>query len=214
MERKSAEQDTASETDQKHQKTLPKTEKSENGGELPTQISDFSPLSQTETSSSEHIPAPTTTVYETESGESPSRPPRLPAHNRIVLRLAAMLVALVPLALLITAGLLSPAQQGLGTHQQLGLPPCSLRVLAGIRCPACGMTTSWSYFARGNWLASINTNAGGFLLALLCIAIIVLAAQVARRGHLPSPRIQNGVTIAAVGVFIVTLLDWIARLQN
>ena len=86
--------------------------------------------------------------------------------------------------------------------------------LFGIRCPACGMTTSWSYFAKGNWIASISTNAGGFLLALLCIAIIIISAQVVRNGRLPSARIQKGLTIAGVGILIVTILDWIARLQS
>ena len=135
------------------------------------------------------------------------------ATTRMVLRLTFALVALVPLTLLIVAGTLKPAEQGLGTHQQLGLPPCSLRVLAGIRCPACGMTTSWSYFARGNWLASMKTNAGGFSLALLYILTIVPAAQVVRCGHLPSLRVQTWLTMAGAGALVVTLVDWIIRLQ-
>ncbi len=135
------------------------------------------------------------------------------APKRICLRVTVACIALIPLTLLIIAGNLDPAEKGLGTHQQLGLPPCSLRLLAGIRCPACGMTTSWSYFARGNWLASINTNAGGFLLALLCILMTVLAAQVVRFGRLPSPRVQAWLTMSGAGVLAVTLVDWIIRLQ-
>ena len=134
--------------------------------------------------------------------------------KRVGLRITVAFVALVPLSLLVIAGNLNPAEEGLGTHQDLGLPPCSLRVLAGIRCPACGMTTSWSYFARGNWLASMNTNAGGFLLALLSLLMIVLAAQVIHCGRLPSPRVQTWVTMAGAGVLIVTLVDWIIRLQS
>lgn len=133
--------------------------------------------------------------------------------KRTALRIASALVALVPLTLLITAGTLNPAEKGLGTHQQLGLPPCSLRVLAGIRCPACGMTTSWCYFARGNWLASMKTNAGGFSLALLCLLTLVPAAEVVRCGHLPSTRVQTWLTMAGAGVLVVTLVDWIIRLQ-
>ena len=58
----------------------------------------------------------------------------------------------------------------------------------------------------------MNTNAGGFLLALLCIALILTAAQVVRCGRLPSPRVQGWLTIAGAGVLAVTLVDWIIRL--
>lgn len=135
------------------------------------------------------------------------------APRRIGLRILAGFFALIPLTLLIIAGNLNPTERGLGTHQQLGLPPCSLRVISGIRCPACGMTTSWSYFVRGDWLASMSTNAGGFLLALLCVAMMVCAAQVVRCGRLPSPRVQTSLTMAGVGILAVTLVDWIIRLQ-
>ena len=32
----------------------------------------------------------------------------------------------------------------MGTHQQLGLPPCNFVTLTGYPCPACGMTTSFA----------------------------------------------------------------------
>lgn len=196
---------------------------------LSTQNSDFPSLSQPEVS---HTEANHTEANHTEqigmalddvrprSGSDSSdcvqdKTTSMPlASKRIGLRITVAIAALIPLSLLIIAGNLNPAEKGLGTHQQLGLPPCSLRVLAGIRCPACGMTTSWSYFARGNWLASMNTNAGGFLLALLSIAMILIAAQIVRHGRLPSPRVQTWLTLAGVGVLVVTLLDWTIRLQS
>lgn len=75
------------------------------------------------------------------------------------------------------------------------------------------MTTSWSYFAKGDWIASIQTNAGGFLLALLSIAVILCAAQVMRSGRFPSPRVQSWLTIAGASVLVVTLVDWVIRLR-
>ncbi len=42
-------------------------------------------------------------------------------------RLALLAVAVVPLAMLAVATQLEPSAAGLGTHQQLGLPPCSFR---------------------------------------------------------------------------------------
>ena len=178
------------------------------------QISRSTPLSPSETSVPSTTAAPPTTAVDSMGDETSKHCHRPPAAKQTALRVAALLTALTPLALLIVASNLTPAKQGLGTHQQLGLPPCSMLSLFGIRCPACGMTTSWSYFAKGNWIASISTNAGGFLLALLCIAIIIISAQVVRNGRLPSARIQKGLTIACVGILIVTILDWIARLQS
>src|SRR5262245_11862434 len=76
----------------------------------------------------------------------------------------------VLVALLVTASRLTPSPQGLGTHRQLGLPPCTVLDWFGIRCPSCGMTTSWAHVARGRVLAATQANAGGALLALAAAA--------------------------------------------
>jgi hypothetical protein len=214
VERKSADRDAGLEQRQKDQKTLQKTDSGDNSDVVIAQISRSTPLSPSETSILSNTAALPIAAVDSMGDETSKHSHRPPAAKQTALRVAALLTALTPLALLIVAGNLTPAKQGLGTHQQLGLPPCSMLYLFGIRCPACGMTTSWSYFAKGNWIASISTNAGGFLLALLCIAIIIISAQVVRNGRLPSARIQKGLTIACVGILIVTILDWIARLQS
>ncbi|NBO19844.1 MAG: DUF2752 domain-containing protein, partial [Proteobacteria bacterium] len=41
---------------------------------------------------------------------------------------------------------LTPDARGLGTHEQLGLPPCGFYLWYGLPCPSCGMTTSWPHF--------------------------------------------------------------------
>ena len=63
---------------------------------------------------------------------------------------------------------LEPDPRGFGTHQSLGLPPCTFRALFGIPCPGCGMTTSFSHLVRGNVVQASRANIGGVLLALLC----------------------------------------------
>ena len=123
------------------------------------------------------------------------------------------MIALLLITLLSVARTLQPSQQGLGTHQQLGLPPCSLRILAGIRCPACGMTTSWAHFVRGNWIASGRANVGGFLLACLSLVVVLMAIPVIRTGTPPSVTQQQWLTYGLVGVLLVTLMDWVLRLQ-
>ena len=53
------------------------------------------------------------------------------------------------LVVLAVASQLRPDPRGWGTHEQLGLPPCTFLTVAGVRCPACGMTTAWSNFMHG-----------------------------------------------------------------
>ena len=67
---------------------------------------------------------------------------------------------------------LVPDRRGFGTHQQLGLPPCSFRTMFGIFCPTCGGTTCFSHFVRGQWWLAIKANPAVFLLALFCADMI------------------------------------------
>src|SRR3954447_16098360 len=39
---------------------------------------------------------------------------------------------------------LRPDPRGMGTHQQLGLPPCTFYLYTDVPCPSCGMTTSFT----------------------------------------------------------------------
>lgn len=70
------------------------------------------------------------------------------------------------------AAFLEPSTRGYGTHQQLGLPPCTFRFILGIPCPSCGMTTSFSHFVRGQFAASMHANWAGFILACYCLLLI------------------------------------------
>jgi hypothetical protein len=58
------------------------------------------------------------------------------------------------------------------THLQLGLPPCNFRVLTGLPCPSCGMTTSFALLVRGDLGNSVRANAVGTLLAVVCLLFI------------------------------------------
>lgn len=131
----------------------------------------------------------------------------------LALRITAIAMTFLPITALAVASRLEPDLRGLGTHQQLGLPPCSMRALVGIRCPSCGMTTSWAYFTRGEWKRSFQTNAGGFLLAFYAIYIARLSLGVARSGSLPSTQSIRKLTIVTVAIGAVTLVDWILRLS-
>ena len=72
-------------------------------------------------------------------------------------RLSSGFSALAAATVLVIAWILTPSDAGLGTHQQMGLPPCNWIVAANMPCPTCGMTTAFSFAAHGNLLASFRT---------------------------------------------------------
>ncbi|MCR4410847.1 MAG: DUF2752 domain-containing protein [Thermoguttaceae bacterium] len=117
---------------------------------------------------------------------------------------------LVPL---VVARLLEPDPRGRGTHEQLGLPPCSSVALLGVPCPTCGMTTAWAHSVRGHMVEAFRASAAGTLLAALDLAaaLWLLASALCARwlGRPPTP--LWGAWLAG-GVLGVTLIDWALRL--
>lgn len=99
----------------------------------------------------------------------------VPAPDRTQLRnyLAWFLLWLVVTAIAVW---LTPSSAGHGTHQQLGLPPCSTVLLWNRPCPGCGMTTSFTATVHGRWVEAWNAHPFGIIgyvvftaSALVCI---------------------------------------------
>lgn len=92
----------------------------------------------------------------------------LPADNGQLtrgVRIALALVALGWVAVFGIAGWLKPDPRGMGTHEQLGLPPCTFYRVTGMPCPSCGMTTSFCQLVHGNLAKSLEANPVATLLA-------------------------------------------------
>lgn len=85
-------------------------------------------------------------------------------------------MALGWVAVFVVAVALDPYQGGSvwreGTHQQLGLPPCTFKVLTDLPCPSCGMSTSFALFVRGDVWNALQANAVGAGLAALGIVFV------------------------------------------
>ncbi len=131
------------------------------------------------------------------------------------LRAALLMFGLGLLALLGTAAWLKPDPYGLGlgTHEQLGLPPCGFREYFGIRCPSCGMTTSWSYLVRGRVLSALASNTGGTLLGAIAMLAAPWLVISALRGKWFLGIPSEPWVLATLGAFVVvTLVDWVIRL--
>lgn len=64
------------------------------------------------------------------------------------------------------ASWLSPVERHDGhTLAALGMPPCGMKATLGVPCMTCGMTTSYTYAAEGNFYESIVSQPAGFMLA-------------------------------------------------
>jgi len=118
-------------------------------------------------------------------------------------------------ALLALAVWLPPDARGLGTHQQLGLPPCSFRALFGLPCPTCGMTTAWSCLVRGQVAAACRANLGGAALGATAILAVpwLLAAAVAGRWLVVRPTAER-VAWWLSAVTAAALAHWAWRLAT
>lgn len=133
----------------------------------------------------------------------------LPWYTRVVLVVAATGLAV----LLALAAYLQPSERGFGTHQQLGLPPCSFRVWFGFRCPSCGMTTAWSQMMHGRPIRAVQANSAG---AMLCVVVLVavpcLFVSGVRGRWIVRPPGEFTLAVGATAFVVVALLDWLIRL--
>jgi hypothetical protein len=119
------------------------------------------------------------------------------------------------LALLVVARCLvpDPEGRGFGTHQQLGLPPCTFYVVTGWRCPTCGMTTAWSHVVRGQWRRAVRASACGTLSALLAaLSIPYLVLSAVRRQWVVVRPSSRHVLRLGMGMVAIMMLEWVLRL--
>jgi hypothetical protein len=128
-------------------------------------------------------------------------------------RLLLALLGLGLSALLLIALRLHPDPRHYGTHQQLGLPPCSFYYAFGMPCPTCGMTTSWSFLMRGEILASLHANAGGVILGMLAIFAVPWSLLASIRGRYFAWTPSGSVVAWVSGsIAVLVLLQWGCRL--
>ena len=136
-----------------------------------------------------------------------------PASLAIGVRLIWGMAGTAALALLLVAAYLSPSDGGLGTHQQLGLPPCGWIMAADMPCPSCGMTTAFSHAADGNLLGSFRAQPMGALLAVLTAIGVVTALWTAFTGSQVAPFLV-GLINARLGWAVLgfAILAWIWKI--
>ncbi len=108
---------------------------------------------------------------------------------------------------------LNPDPRGFGTHQQLGLPACQFREFAGVLCPHCGMTTSFSNVVRGNFSAAVQANPMGVPLSLAWAVCIPWCLSVAASGRwLGTQHPFQWLIIGTITYLSLAFLFWVGRI--
>jgi hypothetical protein len=145
---------------------------------------------------------------------SSSKPPLEALKLPIWLRVLSLLVSIGLVATLLVARSLSPAATGLGTHQQLGLPPCTSIFLWNAPCPACGMTTSWAWMTRGHLLMATKTNIGGTMLAIIALVYIPAGCYFCFIGRASKKeRFSLWLAASLILAILLSTVQWFFRMQ-
>lgn len=121
----------------------------------------------------------------------------------------AVIMAGAILVLAMAAYLKPNYPHGVGTHEQLGLPPCGLVALYQLPCPSCGFTTCFSLGIRGRWIDSAVNQPFGFLLFLGAVLSIPLALRVTIYRYSVLAATQRWPWLRLlIGVFSMWLAAW------
>lgn len=137
-------------------------------------------------------------------------PWKISSHGRIAA--AGLMLGIV--LLLLVASRLTPDPRGFGTHEQLGLRPCSFYGLTGRPCPTCGATTAWALLLDGEWSAGVRANVAAVVLGGLAIVAVpwLLASAVTGRWLAVRPT-ARGVLVASTAFTAVMVIDWLGRMR-
>ena len=119
-------------------------------------------------------------------------------------RAIALIVSLACLAVLVIATILQPSPTGVGTHAEMGFSSCGFLDRTGLPCPTCGMTTSYSWFVRGNLLASLYVQPMGMVGAMLTVAGFWIGLYIAVSGK-PALRLLSHVPYRYYLIPLLTL---------
>lgn len=125
------------------------------------------------------------------------------------------LSALGALAVLGLSAILTPDPRGVGTHEQLGLPPCMTQWIVGIPCPFCGMTTAFTLMAHGQPFRAFQVQPAGALAFFAAWAYLGGCLLIAMSGRLPAPfRDRTLVRMGWGMACAVVALGWVYKLYT
>lgn len=146
---------------------------------------------------------------------NPGRPPAISHALRLGRKTRATLamLALGLVGVLVTARALRPDPKGFGTHTQLGLGACAFREITGKPCPACGMTTAFSWCARGRLDLAWRANPAGSVIAPVLLAMLAWLIVASTTGKTWPFRTPDAPLVGVVLLgMALALTNWAVRL--
>ena len=139
-----------------------------------------------------------------------------PQFRGVLTRTQRLLTLLLGAGIVVVFGIavwLTPDPRGFGTHQQLGMPPCTFRTLTGINCPHCGLTTSFSWFVRGEFDNSMKANPAGLILASAGVVVLIWCIVVSIRGAFVVTHEPGRDLLIGFGIWVLlSVVIWLFRL--
>lgn len=120
-----------------------------------------------------------------------------------------MLLAVV--AVLALALVLEPSPEGVGTHQQLLPMPCGFRLITGLPCPMCGMTTAFAHMARWQVGAAFEAHVLGPAAWFAAWVVGLMAIRAMIRDVPVTPRWLQRPWVPKT-FFALILAGWIANI--
>ncbi len=128
-------------------------------------------------------------------------------------RTAYLAFALCSITAITLARLLEPSPDGVGTHEQIGLPPCPFFHFTGIPCPSCGLTTSFAHAARLHFYSSFIVQPFGLIAFCLVILSTPLSIYLARKGTPWSELIHiRGIKVLIFTLAALFVISWIYKI--
>ena len=130
-------------------------------------------------------------------------------------QITLVFAGIVGLTLLLLAAWLRPHPRGYGTHQQFGLPPCTIQFWFDIPCPSCGGTTAFAHFVRGQWGSALRANAAACLFAGVCaIGVPWSWASAWKRRYLGVSDIVMTLVVILLTLSVIATAQWFGRLLD
>ena len=122
-------------------------------------------------------------------------------------------ISLLCLVLISIGLILKLDPSGLGTHTQLGLPPCEFLLSTGKPCITCGATTAFVLCAHGRIFEGFKTHPFGAFVFFACIFIAFSCIKALVTGNSLLLKVAI-LPWGSIIIFIIAfaLLSWIYKL--
>jgi hypothetical protein len=136
--------------------------------------------------------------------------PKTPPHRLPWLDRAVYVLLLLGLACVFgLAAWLKPDATGIGTHTELGLPPCGFYVVFHKPCPSCGMTTAFAWMMHGRPARALEAQPAGVAVFLAAAFLFVYLPWAWWRGRAPVQILETkGFLPTVLGLIAIILVVW------